>query len=302
MCQNNGTCIDLHNRYICECTDGYYGRECQNQVSDEIQPSVTGCQQQQTVTITQPQTVVQPNTVTAVCPQETVTAQCPTLVQTEHASSCSTVQATVVQTVELVNTAECQQSIVTEISTVFHSSCPVVQATVTVTESQTAVPPLVTVECPQPTVTITSCPQSTTTDIQMSTVVQVSTVTEISTLVQMESVSPCPTTDAIQPTTPESCPTAEPCPTLEPDIDYCAGDPCQNGGTCFNGTSNYLCVCTAGWNDTSCQTGKLCRNLLTKLSNISGLYQFLFPFLERSQLSICTRHNGNRQASTQDFL
>lgn len=30
------------------------------------------------------------------------------------------------------------------------------------------------------------------------------------------------------------------------DINYCANDPCQNGGTCTDGITSYTCACPAG--------------------------------------------------------
>ena len=35
----------------------------------------------------------------------------------------------------------------------------------------------------------------------------------------------------------------EVCPTQEPEVDFCASDPCQNGGGCHNIMDGYVCVC-----------------------------------------------------------
>ncbi|XP_033758117.1 fibropellin-1-like [Pecten maximus] len=34
---------------------------------------------------------------------------------------------------------------------------------------------------------------------------------------------------------------------------YCAGSPCQNGGTCFNGVGEYYCVCVPGYGGLNCR-------------------------------------------------
>ncbi len=37
-------------------------------------------------------------------------------------------------------------------------------------------------------------------------------------------------------------------------INDCVGDPCQNGGTCADGTGTYTCSCVAGYSGTNCET------------------------------------------------
>ncbi|MGB0592527.1 MAG: EGF domain-containing protein [Myxococcota bacterium] len=39
----------------------------------------------------------------------------------------------------------------------------------------------------------------------------------------------------------------------EVDIDECAGDPCQNGGTCTDGVASFVCECTAGFEGAVCE-------------------------------------------------
>ena len=34
--------------------------------------------------------------------------------------------------------------------------------------------------------------------------------------------------------------------------EYCAGNPCQNGGVCMDGTNNYICKCINGYSGTNC--------------------------------------------------
>ena len=33
-CENGGKCIDLHLNYKCECSNGFYGRNCEIKLSD----------------------------------------------------------------------------------------------------------------------------------------------------------------------------------------------------------------------------------------------------------------------------
>ena len=41
------------------------------------------------------------------------------------------------------------------------------------------------------------------------------------------------------------------------DINECASDPCQNGGTCVDMVDGYECLCTdTGYEGTDCETGK----------------------------------------------
>ena len=45
------------------------------------------------------------------------------------------------------------------------------------------------------------------------------------------------------------------CPTPEPDVDYCANSPCQNNGTCYNTTGDYVCVCQDLFEGKNCSRG-----------------------------------------------
>ena len=40
------------------------------------------------------------------------------------------------------------------------------------------------------------------------------------------------------------------------DIDDCAPNPCQNGGTCMDGVASYNCTCRTGFNGSKCQNSK----------------------------------------------
>ena len=53
------------------------------------------------------------------------------------------------------------------------------------------------------------------------------------------------------------------------DIDECASDPCQNGGTCTDQVDGYECSCQAGYTDPLCSTGKLLSLHFKYLLNIS---------------------------------
>ena len=40
------------------------------------------------------------------------------------------------------------------------------------------------------------------------------------------------------------------------DIDECATDPCDNGGTCVDEVNAYRCNCDPGWTGLQCQTSE----------------------------------------------
>ena len=42
------------------------------------------------------------------------------------------------------------------------------------------------------------------------------------------------------------------------DIDDCAPNPCQNGGTCTDGVDSYNCTCVAGFIGINCGTSEFC--------------------------------------------
>ena len=55
------------------------------------------------------------------------------------------------------------------------------------------------------------------------------------------------------------------------DVDECAGNPCDNGGTCSEGVNEYSCECAPGYTGTECSVGKL---LVTSVLSIQ--YALLF--------------------------
>ncbi|XP_072030540.1 uncharacterized protein [Amphiura filiformis] len=38
-----------------------------------------------------------------------------------------------------------------------------------------------------------------------------------------------------------------------PDINECISDPCQNGGSCYDGLNQYICICENGWTGENCE-------------------------------------------------
>ena len=53
---------------------------------------------------------------------------------------------------------------------------------------------------------------------------------------------------------------------LPSEIVECASDPCQNGGTCFEGVDGYLCQCADGYEGIHCETGRFCKYVVQRFS------------------------------------
>ena len=56
---------------------------------------------------------------------------------------------------------------------------------------------------------------------------------------------------------------------LYSDIDECASNPCQNGGTCADDVNRYDCTCEAGYTGADCETSRSTYNnyLLTTVQH-----------------------------------
>ena len=39
------------------------------------------------------------------------------------------------------------------------------------------------------------------------------------------------------------------------DVNECAGNPCQNDGTCMDGVNEYSCSCASGYTGLNCESG-----------------------------------------------
>ena len=44
------------------------------------------------------------------------------------------------------------------------------------------------------------------------------------------------------------------CPPVVNDVDDCAGNPCLNGGVCFDGDGEHTCECSNGFEGANCET------------------------------------------------
>jgi hypothetical protein len=55
------------------------------------------------------------------------------------------------------------------------------------------------------------------------------------------------------------------------NLDECASNPCQNGGTCADGIASYTCTCPAGWAGTNCQQQVIAQNCVGLDTNNDGL-------------------------------
>ena len=61
------------------------------------------------------------------------------------------------------------------------------------------------------------------------------------------------------------------------DIDDCATNPCQNGGTCTDGVDSYNCTCAPGFKGTNCGISEFCVVFMffipIVMSLVSAMYQ-----------------------------
>ena len=40
------------------------------------------------------------------------------------------------------------------------------------------------------------------------------------------------------------------------DVNECDSRPCQNGGSCYEGSGDYKCVCSGNWTGENCEIGE----------------------------------------------
>ena len=66
---------------------------------------------------------------------------------------------------------------------------------------------------------------------------------------ELNTAAPCPEITTAAPEMVTSCPTPE------PEMDYCSDNPCQNSGTCYNGTNGFFCKCAGLWGGLNCTQG-----------------------------------------------
>lgn len=59
-------------------------------------------------------------------------------------------------------------------------------------------------------------------------------------------------------------------PSSGADTNECESNPCQNGGTCRDVVSGYICQCPIGWSGTTCQIRKL---------HIFAVFESVFCFI-----------------------
>ena len=59
---------------------------------------------------------------------------------------------------------------------------------------------------------------------------------------------------------------------LYSDIDECASNPCQNGGTCADDVNRYDCTCEAGYTGADCETSRSTSGMRLGFGQNSGKF------------------------------
>ena len=73
------------------------------------------------------------------------------------------------------------------------------------------------------------------------------------------------------------------------DINDCALNPCQNGGTCVDKVNNYTCSCVPGYTGRNCSTGKsmLIKIFMTKMNSLT-----FFLYVDINDCAVNPCENG----------
>ncbi|KAI8512866.1 hypothetical protein Bbelb_095050 [Branchiostoma belcheri] len=87
-----------------------------------------------------------------------------------------------------------------------------------------------------------------------------------------------------------SCPPGYMGDRCEIDIDWCASNPCLSGGTCLDGVLGFSCVCPKGFGGTRCET----------VLFPAGCYQFSSEATSHNDAAQACRANGGRLADIKD--
>ena len=69
------------------------------------------------------------------------------------------------------------------------------------------------------------------------------------------------------------------------DINECASDPCDNGGTCYDLVNGYQCQCVDGYNGEQCKTGEFSKCTILSQSIYNSMYA-LFNVVYTNQVSL----------------
>ena len=83
------------------------------------------------------------------------------------------------------------------------------------------------------------------------------------------------------PPSPECTTEGSRCPDVEMEVDYCSGSPCKNGGTCYNVSEDYLCVCPDDFKGKNCSTG---RNSIQGVNILSGHFYQTINYMKMKKI------------------
>lgn len=88
-------------------------------------------------------------------------------------------------------------------------------------------------------------------------------------------------------------------------VNYCAKNPCRNGGKCQNGKSSYVCQCPSGFAGKNCEQGQFKFWIRNKLR--SFLFDMFFPstsfiFLIMTTMFIYREYFKNNEFLWKNFV